>query len=93
MIEKLIQENGRLMQHIYIDEEFNFSRINNIAAESANGEFILLLNNDIVFESKNPILEMLKYFIYSWFFYSNITFNYLFKRIVNIMVIITATNI
>ena len=64
LIEKLIQENGTLMQHIYIDEEFNFSRINNIAAESANGEFILLLNNDIVFESKNPIFEMLKYFIF-----------------------------
>jgi len=34
-------------QILNIDEPFNFSRLNNQAAARANGEFLLLLNNDI----------------------------------------------
>lgn len=34
------------IQIIEINEEFNYSRINNVAATYAKGEFLLLLNND-----------------------------------------------
>ena len=49
---------------ITINEPFNFSRINNIAAFEATGDYILLLNNDIEFKSENPISSMLGYFCF-----------------------------
>ncbi len=41
--------------------EFNYSAINNIAVNSADGEHILLLNNDVQIISENFIEEMLSY--------------------------------
>ena len=41
------------------DKEFNYSAINNFAAESARGHFLLFLNNDTEMISENAISEML----------------------------------
>src|SRR5699024_8068075 len=41
--------------------EFNYSGINNFAAESARGEYLLLLNNDIEVITENWMEEMLSY--------------------------------
>ncbi len=41
--------------------EFNFSAINNLGVKNANGEHILLLNNDVEMLSDNFIVEMLSY--------------------------------
>ena len=37
--------------HVDADCEFNFQHINNLGAQVATGEFLLLLNNDIVFDT------------------------------------------
>lgn len=41
--------------------EFNYSGINNFAAEAAGGEYLLLLNNDIEVITENWLEEMLSY--------------------------------
>ncbi|MBQ7832471.1 MAG: glycosyltransferase family 2 protein [Lachnospiraceae bacterium] len=41
--------------------EFNYARLNNIAAKEAKGEFLLLLNNDVEFINKDFIKELLMY--------------------------------
>lgn len=43
----------------YWKDEFNFSKINNFGVEKSNGEYILLLNNDVEIISDNWIEEML----------------------------------
>jgi GT2 family glycosyltransferase len=40
---------------------FNFSKINNLAASKARGEFLLLLNNDTEVSNRNWLSEMLSY--------------------------------
>jgi GT2 family glycosyltransferase len=44
---------------IRITEPFNFSRINNIGAKSANHEFLLFLNNDVFVKDPNWLRTML----------------------------------
>ena len=44
-----------------IEEEFNFSRLNNIASESSKGKYLLFLNNDIVVITPTWIEKMLGY--------------------------------
>jgi len=44
-----------------IDEPFNFSRLINAAARACDREYLLLLNNDAAFVSKNGILAMCEY--------------------------------
>jgi len=45
----------------YPEKEFNFSAINNWAVERANGNIILLLNNDVEVITENWLTEMLMY--------------------------------
>jgi GT2 family glycosyltransferase/2-polyprenyl-3-methyl-5-hydroxy-6-metoxy-1,4-benzoquinol methylase len=54
-------ETASKVKVLLFDEAFNFSRINNFAANSANGDYLLLLNNDIEVISPNWIEEMLMY--------------------------------
>ena len=46
---------------IYYKGEFNYSKINNFAVNYANGEYLLLLNNDIEVLSDNFLYELLSY--------------------------------
>ena len=46
---------------VRIDEEFNYSRINNIGAKEATGEYLVLLNNDIEVVSENWLTDMVGY--------------------------------
>lgn len=52
------QENVTVL---YYDGEFNFSRINNYGAKNANGEYLLLLNNDTEIINPDCLKEMLGY--------------------------------
>jgi GT2 family glycosyltransferase len=63
-IESLLLKPANKVFHIYIDEPFNYSRVNNLAAVHANGDFILLLNNDIEFCAPNPLSRMAAYFAF-----------------------------
>jgi GT2 family glycosyltransferase len=65
LIEELTSNTAVNAKHIRIDEPFNFSRINNIAAAHFTGDYILLLNNDIEFRSINPIASMASYFLFN----------------------------
>lgn len=44
---------------LYYKEDFNYSRINNFGAKEANGEYILLLNNDTEMIEPDSMKEML----------------------------------
>ncbi len=57
---KKIQQNANI-RVINYEGEFNYSRINNLGAEQAKGEYILLLNNDTKVISLDWIEEMLMY--------------------------------
>ncbi len=46
---------------IKYEGEFNYARLNNIAAKEAKGEFLLLLNNDVEFINRDFIKELLMY--------------------------------
>lgn len=46
---------------LYYKEEFNYSKINNFGVEHANGEYLLLLNNDTEIIAKDCLNEMLGY--------------------------------
>ncbi|MEK3682347.1 glycosyltransferase family 2 protein [Paenibacillus sp. FSL R10-2736] len=52
--------NGRL-RIITLDIPFNYSKINNVAAQASKGSLILLLNNDIEIISSNWLEEMVGY--------------------------------
>ncbi len=58
--EKITAENSKV-QVVYYKGEFNFSAICNFGVEYATGEHILLLNNDVEFETDDFIKEMLSY--------------------------------
>ena len=55
---KELEKNSRI-RVIKWEKEFNFSAINNYAAKSANGEYLLFLNNDIEVRSADWIDGML----------------------------------
>jgi len=61
-IESLLLQPGTTVSHFYIDEPFNYSRLNNLVAKHAAGDLILLLNNDIEFCAANPLSRMAAYF-------------------------------
>jgi GT2 family glycosyltransferase len=46
---------------VYWKEEFNYSKINNFGAQYANGEYLLLLNNDTKMKNSRVLDEMLGY--------------------------------
>ena len=46
---------------IKYDGDFNFSAINNMAAKEASGDYLLLLNNDVVITTDKFIEELLMY--------------------------------
>lgn len=46
---------------IRYEGEFNYAKINNFAVENANGEFLLLLNNDVTLTGTDFIKELLMY--------------------------------
>jgi GT2 family glycosyltransferase len=52
-------ENIKILKY---SQPFNFSAINNFAAQQASGEYILFLNNDTEILSENWLEEMLKKF-------------------------------
>jgi GT2 family glycosyltransferase len=47
------------VQVLYYEDEFNFSRINNFGVSHANGEYLLLLNNDTEIINQDCLKEML----------------------------------
>ncbi len=53
-----IQKEHSDLKVLYYKGGFNFSAINNFAAQQANGEMLLLLNNDIEIISENWLGEM-----------------------------------
>jgi len=57
---KKLEENSKC-KVIYWDKEFNYSAINNFGAKEANGEYLLLLNNDTEIITPEWIEEMLGY--------------------------------
>ena len=54
-------ENRDNVQLLYYKGDFNFSKINNFGVEHANGEYILLLNNDTEIINPDCLKEMLDY--------------------------------
>ncbi len=54
-------ENRDNVQVLYYKGVFNFSKINNFGVEHANGEYILLLNNDTEIINPDCLKEMLDY--------------------------------
>lgn len=54
-----IQQKYDNVKVVYWDREFNYSLINNFGVEHANGEYILLLNNDTEMITPTAIEEML----------------------------------
>ena len=46
---------------LYYKDEFNYSKINNFGVEHANGEYLLLLNNDTEIINPDCLSEMLGY--------------------------------
>ena len=57
---KITAENSKV-QVVYYKGGFNFSAICNFGVEYATGDHILLLNNDVEFESDDFVKEMLSY--------------------------------
>lgn len=56
---KLKNEENNLKVVFFKEKEFNYSAINNLGVKEANGEYIVLLNNDTEVISENWIEEML----------------------------------
>lgn len=58
--EKIKKEDNRI-NIVYWKKEFNYSAINNFAAEFAAGELLLFLNNDTELISADSLTEMISY--------------------------------
>lgn len=58
---KWTDKHGDKIRILTIDIPFNYSKLNNTAVQIANGDYILLLNNDIEVISENWLGEMLGY--------------------------------
>lgn len=63
LVEEITKQKGCKIQYIYDRMDFNFSRMCNIGAASAGGQYLLFLNDDIEIldSSGNWLDEMLKY--------------------------------
>ena len=59
MLKFLDDLNGRAATVVSVPGAFNFSRLNNIAAEQATGDFLCLLNNDVKATDNQWLHEML----------------------------------
>lgn len=57
---RTIQDDARI-RILHYDHPFNYSAINNFAAEQAKGEYLILLNNDIQIITRRWIEEMMMY--------------------------------
>jgi GT2 family glycosyltransferase len=55
----LSEVDGTIAKVIAVEGPFNFARLNNIAADAADGEFLCLLNNDIEARDDTWLEEML----------------------------------
>ena len=53
-----LEESSSNIRILNWNEEFNYSKINNYAVQYAEGEFCLLLNNDVEFLSEKALCEM-----------------------------------
>ena len=58
--EKLQKENSKV-KVVYWEREFNYSAINNFGVKSANGEYLLFLNNDTEIINPDCVRELLSY--------------------------------
>ncbi len=58
---KKAQNKYKNLKIIYWDKGFNYSAINNFAAKQSNGEYVLLLNNDIEIITPDWIEQMLMF--------------------------------
>ena len=58
---KKLEEENPKAHVVYWDGEFNYSAINNYGASFANGEYLLLLNNDVEVINGDWLEEMLGY--------------------------------
>ena len=56
------QSQGIKLIGLHDDSPFNFSALNNKARQECSGNFLLFLNNDIRFESPNPLEHLLNPF-------------------------------
>jgi GT2 family glycosyltransferase len=61
---QLLQElksgySSDLISIIHWDKPFNFSEINNIGAKTLKTDYLLFVNNDIIFDSKKPVSHLL----------------------------------
>lgn len=61
VFKKWTDNHGGKIRILPIDIPFNYSKLNNIAVQAANGEYILLLNNDIEVISEDWLGEMVGY--------------------------------
>ena len=53
-----LEKNNKKVKVVYWDGEFNYSAINNFGAKYANGEYILLLNNDTEIVNEDCLKEL-----------------------------------
>lgn len=58
---KRLEASHENVKVVYWKEDFNYSKINNFGASYANGEYLLLLNNDTQIKNGKCIGEMLGY--------------------------------
>lgn len=56
-----IEKKYSCVRVLYWDKEFNYSAINNFAVKQANGEYILLLNNDTKMQRESCLKELVSY--------------------------------
>lgn len=56
---KLLETNPKI-KILHIEERFNFSRLNNLAAEKSKSDFLFFLNNDVFIEQKDFLALMVK---------------------------------
>ena len=58
---KDIQKEFNNLKVVYYEGEFNYSKITNYGVKRANGEYLLLMNNDVELIEKDSIKEMMGY--------------------------------
>ncbi|MFP3153689.1 glycosyltransferase [Lachnospiraceae bacterium ZAX-1] len=58
---KQLQEQDEKVRVVYWEDEFNYAKINNFGVQYANGEYLLLLNNDTKIRNPDCLWELLGY--------------------------------